>query len=570
MQSMAAGVVKSGEQPRGVTCGLCFGVLRQPLTLRCEHSYCAECVRLRLESQAGDGFACLLCNVLHANVSKQNLNNFADATLAAHVKTVASGAMDRPMCQWCEEVPAAIQCSECMFVYCSECNTAVHKSAAKRGHTTGKMIADTQTLRGMQRKCHNRGHEEYRAEFYCTQCEEMCCAYCLQVGPHRNHENMSIARAASEVRQQMSRDVEAIAQTKSLLENQAGELNRVVTQYVNSYDSVENLITERFDHFKQQLMQREVEVRKLLAALRESGDVSLTSTRKLFLSKFNALNEAMLRFERIQHGGSDCDVLEGRTSMRSYLNSEVPVVTGTGFRLSDLGDMVITGLDLHLDLQATPGATTHATNSLQRSRPGGLSLGGAITARQTGENINGKWRPNEGLSVYPETPMRLTFHVDDEVEATVRSDGVFLRCIPREGDGLTQIGVRSKELMEQVLRMFPEDGGFVTWRIRLESVVESFVGVVERTGSDVIPNGFYWRPTSSGIVDGQIGHRSPLTSRLPVCSNGDVLRFTYDVENRSLHLAVNGKNFGVLITELHPHIAACFIFYPREALTVLA
>ncbi|RNF26415.1 putative zinc finger protein [Trypanosoma conorhini] len=567
---MTTDVVVKLEEPRGVTCGLCFNVLNHPLTFDCQHSYCADCVRAKLETQSSNGFACPLCTLFYPAVSLRNLENFSDATLANHVKRIANGADGQDMCQWCEEVPAVVHCNECMFVYCSDCNAAVHKSAAKRGHVTGK-IGDQQKLRGIHKKCHIRGHEEYRAEFYCSPCEEMCCAYCLQVGPHKNHDNTSVARAAADVRQQLSRDMGLITEKKMRLESQASELNRVTAQYFASYDNVENLLTERFEHFKQQLLQREVELRKLLASLRESGDASLVSSRKLFLMKLNALNEAMLRFRHIQQGGSDYEVLESRSLLYSFLKTEAPAVLGSGFRVSNLGDMVISGLDLQLDLQTVRAAEPQSTDPVERMMTNGTSAGG-VTTRQSGEAVNGNRRLRAGVALPPEAPLRLTFPLDDDVEATAKSDGVLLRCVARGGGGggVTQIGVRSKELLETVARLFPEDGGRVTWRVRLESIAESFLGVVEKTDATAIPEGFYWCPTRSGVVDGHIGHLNPLLQQLPVCRNGDVLCFTYEVRERTLGLALNGEDCGIILTDLHPRIAACFIFYPGEALTVLS
>ncbi|ESL11970.1 zinc-finger protein [Trypanosoma rangeli SC58] len=565
---MATDITASIEEPRGVTCGLCFNVFNNPLTFECQHSYCADCVRNKLDLQNGDGFACPLCTVLYPTVSVRNLHTFADAVLASHVKIVANGDDGQSICQWCEEAPAVMQCSECMFVYCSDCNAAVHKSAAKRGHVTGRIGAQ-QKLRGIQKKCHVRGHEEYRAEFYCLQCEEMCCAYCLQVGPHKNHDNTSIARAAADVRQQLSRDMSLITEKKMCLESQASELNRVTTQYFTSYDSVENILTERFEHFKQRLMQREVELRKLLAALRESGDASLIASRKLFLMKLNALNEAMLRFQHIQHSGSDHEVLESRSLLYSFLKTETPSVLGSGFKVSNLGDMVISGLDLQLDLQTVHAAEPQKAAPVEQMMANG-SPPGSLTTRQPGESMNGNRRFLGASALSAETPLRLTFPVDNDVEATVKSDGIQLRCVTRGGGGATQIGVRSKELMENVARLFPEDGGYVTWRIRLESIAESFVGVVEKSDATNIPEGFYWCPTRSGVVDGRIGHLSPLVQQLPLCRNGDVLRFTYEVREGALRLGLNGSDCGVILTGLHPRIAACFIFYPGEALTVLS
>ncbi|PWU96626.1 putative zinc finger protein [Trypanosoma cruzi] len=230
--------------------------------------------------------------------------------------------------------------------------------------------------------------------------------------------------------------------------------------------------------------------------------------------------------------------------------------------------MMISGLELHLDLQTMHGMELHSTDSTERKPNNGPPSGG-MTTRQPSEATNGNRNFVGGSTLPPERPLRLTFPVDDDVEATLKGDGVLLRCVTRGGGGSTQIGVRSRELMETVGTLFPEDGGCVTWRIRLELITESFVGVVEKTDAAAIPEGFYWCPTKSGVVDGHIGRPTPIVQQLPVCRNGDVLRFTYDIRERTLRFGLNGSDRGVILTELHPRVAACFIFYPGEALTVL-
>lgn len=542
------------SEQRVITCGICFCTMTSPVTLSCKDSFCVRCISDALAQNNDNGFLCPLCAMPHVELSSQTLPSLMDADLQAYIEQLTHGSLNHRVCQWCEEVPATAQCDKCMCIYCDECSAAVHKAAAKRGHV---VVLLTEANKNYMTHCKQVGHEEYRAEFYCVQCEQLCCAYCLQIGPHKDHPNMHVSRAAMETRQQMTRDLQQLAQRKARIEADAAELNRVTALYQSSYDSVENMITDRFNQFKQQLLQKELEVRKVLATLRGSGDAMLTSARRQFLLKLNGTNEGLLRFVALQSDGADYEILEGRTMLGSFLNTDTPVVHGGGFKLSAMGDMAITGLEVRLDLHED------AKYGGQAGVVGHLSASARVEEQ------------GEALADSPARlgPLRLSFPVDSDVRLGRTADGVKLTCVARARGGDTQIGVRSRETLANVARAFPEDKGRVTWAVRLDDVKDSFFGVVEksrRRGEE--PRGFYWKPMSPGVVDGDLGQRRLEAVRsLPACEDGDVIVFTFDAARRTLSLSLPHRrvHIGPVLAELNTDIAACFIFCPGESITVL-
>jgi hypothetical protein len=72
-----------------------------------------------------------------------------------------------------------------------------------------------------------------------------------------------------------------------------------------------------------------------------------------------------------------------------------------------------------------------------------------------------------------------------------------------------------------------------------------------------------------GQHDGRIGRATNVLRSLPACRTGDVLRFTYEYSSRSLKLAINNSDRGVIVTDVPPSVAPCFIFRPSEQLTLL-
>ncbi|CAD2218038.1 hypothetical protein, conserved [Angomonas deanei] len=342
-----------------------------------------------------------------------------------------------------------------------------------------------------------------------------------------------------------------LTQNRQRLETQANELHRVSKQYTDTYDSVENIISERFAAFKQQLVQRELEARNALSALRDAGDVTLTTTRKAFLSRLNDVNVGLLRFRTLENNGADYEVLENRSKIHACANAEVPSIMGRGFQLTNIGDLVLTGLEVTLDLNSSD-------NRMESP---------AAKGRQPVANNNLQVAIQK--SAPPPVPLRLTFPVDDNVQASVGEDGVFLRCVAKHGNGV-QIGVRSRETLSSIINRYPRDNGNVSWQVRLENIKDTFLGVVEKTrNSAVLPDGFYWKPASNGITDGNIGRITPQADRLPFCKNGDLVRFLYNDVSQSLQVTVNNTNCGEIVTALNGNILACFIFFPGESLTLM-
>ncbi|EPY29189.1 zinc-finger protein, conserved [Strigomonas culicis] len=361
------------------------------------------------------------------------------------------------------------------------------------------------------------------------------------------------------MRKRLPVDVEALTHGKARLENQANEMNRTAVHYEDSYDAVENTITERFASYKQQLIQAELAARSALSSLRESGDVTLTGARKSFLSKLNGITYHLLVFQSLQHGGADYEILESRSQLDTCMKAEVASIAGRGFDVRNTGEFKVESLDIVLDLQS-------GKDPLQSFKSTAAAAGGRGPSPLKITDYGTSPTP---ASQQVQLPLRLTFPVDEDVQATVQPDGVFLRCVARQRGGV-QIGVRSRETFKDIMERYRKDEGRVSWRVRLGNVRDTFIGVVEKLHeSSASPEGFYWKPAVQGVVDGSIGTPTSNVRNLPVCRTGDVVRFLYDGNNRCLQVFLNETNCGVILNDVHAGMSACFIFFPGETLTLL-
>eukprot|EP00759_Apiculatamorpha_spiralis_P032221 PhF_6_TR33708/c0_g1_i2/m.49466 len=200
------------------TCGLCFNLLQDPITIECGDTFCLACLRNYMERHtAAEGVVCIMCQRHNRNIKSTNLTNYRNTEIAQRVKELGSPANDVPRCDWCEDQLASQYCSTCNYSLCPECVVAVHKNSAKRGHTTTPIQEGRRPAAGY-RKCAQKGHEEFRAEFFCIKCQVTVCVYCLQTGVHRGHDNITVSDAAADVRQQLTRQVEEVLHVKSRMD----------------------------------------------------------------------------------------------------------------------------------------------------------------------------------------------------------------------------------------------------------------------------------------------------------------------------------------------------------------
>jgi len=393
------------------------------------------------------------------------------------------------------------------------------------------------------------------------------CVYCLQTGVHRGHDNIPVTDAAADVRQQLMRQVEEVQHVKARLDGVVQELNRVTTFYEESYDHVEQSITDRFATYQQQLLKKEAEVRELLQSLRINGDQTISECRRETLRNMNSVNEAIARGKRLQSNASDAEVLENRIVLNTFQRMEMPIVAGTGFRFTDPGDLNLAGIGISLDIGVKTPNMTAVSGAGPNNQPAAM-----MTMPHTGQSYNatrggaasvvtssvGGPIPAPNASVR-RRKQQITFPEDAEVEVREVQDGTLFRCV--ETTMSRQVGIRANETFID---------GVNTWKVRLDRVFEGGVGIMCVGGTqEVAPGeGFFWKPGRQAY-EGRLGIPTDLVAKHPVTRAGDTLRITFDADKRQLRVAHNGIERGVLLTGVQGHVTPCFVFSAGECVTLL-
>lgn len=303
-----------------ITCGFCFSPIDKAVKLDCDHNFCYDCAeahQLTVEDTDKKSVTCPLCR---SASFISDLDSRLNEDLNRYIALLKGGSSAQFLCQWCQLVPATKQCNSCTAAYCEDCFVAAHKLAGRRKHEMHPLVDPPNSFKV---RCTHTGHEEYKAEFFCTECDELCCAYCLRVSPHLGHSNTDLESAAAEAKRQMEAERPEVNKTKRRLKETTETFLTLAKRYTSTYDKITGSVKSRFDALRQQIDEKEKETYIMLSSLRNLGDEQMMRSRLDLLLKMNAFLSAVLR---IESSNSHSMVLHNRSLLREFLANEVRYV----------------------------------------------------------------------------------------------------------------------------------------------------------------------------------------------------------------------------------------------------
>ncbi|XP_056417065.1 tripartite motif-containing protein 5-like [Hyla sarda] len=138
-----------------LTCAVCLGVFREPVTLpRCSHNFCKSCV--------------LECATPHMWTVVQPRNGqygTVSCPLCRKVSTLAGGLAALPVNTTLAEIVRLLP----------------QTGRAKEGPSAGATGGDAEPVHNGSGKNSCAEHPEYRLELFCKNCEQACCGKCVSL-----------------------------------------------------------------------------------------------------------------------------------------------------------------------------------------------------------------------------------------------------------------------------------------------------------------------------------------------------------------------------------------------------
>ncbi|XP_073468103.1 E3 ubiquitin/ISG15 ligase TRIM25-like [Aquarana catesbeiana] len=188
----------SADLRKELECSVCLNTYTDPVTLKCGHNFCRDCIGRVLDTQEeSGGYSCPECRdefqertALRRNIT---LRNIVETFLSAQPDQEESGVF----CTYCihTPVPAVKSCLHCEAFLCDN-HLRVHSKSPEH------VLCDPATSLE-NRKC---SFHKKILEYYCTEDSTCICVYCLFIGEHRGHQVETLDEA-SEMKKKKLRNV---------------------------------------------------------------------------------------------------------------------------------------------------------------------------------------------------------------------------------------------------------------------------------------------------------------------------------------------------------------------------
>ncbi|XP_040191600.1 E3 ubiquitin/ISG15 ligase TRIM25-like [Rana temporaria] len=187
----------SGDLRKELECSICLDIYTDPVTLKCGHNFCRDCIGRVLDTLEGSGgFPCPECReefqdrpALRRNITLRNIvENFLSAQPDQKSEFFCTYCIHTP-------VPAVISCLLCDASLCDD-HLRVHSKSPE--HVLCELTSSPEN-----RKC--SVHNEL-LKYYCTEDSTCICAYCRLALEHQGHQ-VETLDVASEMKKKKLRNV---------------------------------------------------------------------------------------------------------------------------------------------------------------------------------------------------------------------------------------------------------------------------------------------------------------------------------------------------------------------------
>ncbi|EDO45062.1 predicted protein, partial [Nematostella vectensis] len=178
-------------------CPVCLGEYKNPMLLRCYHSFCLRCVQELLHQSGEKGVVkCPQCRtemeVKRRLKSNFYINNLLDLMDETRLKAKARDPL--VCCDHCQPLISAaeVKCVHCKVSLCRACigphceHMPTQPHTIKELATKAELEEELPAAREDFKTCAKHGLD---LRFYCCTCELLMCRECLSVN-HWNHEYM--------------------------------------------------------------------------------------------------------------------------------------------------------------------------------------------------------------------------------------------------------------------------------------------------------------------------------------------------------------------------------------------
>ncbi|KAM4031323.1 E3 ubiquitin/ISG15 ligase TRIM25-like [Anomaloglossus baeobatrachus] len=163
-----------------LTCSICLNLYSDPVTLKCGHNFCRECIESVLDTQKGsEAYSCPECRAefLERPVLQRNTTLCKAPFTPEHF--LSQEEHEDVFCTYCIHTPV-VASKTCLMCEASLCDLHLTVHSKSPEHV---LIQPTKSFRN--RRC---SHHNKVFTYYCTEDAECLCVSCCLGEKHRGHQ----------------------------------------------------------------------------------------------------------------------------------------------------------------------------------------------------------------------------------------------------------------------------------------------------------------------------------------------------------------------------------------------
>ncbi|XP_073492185.1 E3 ubiquitin/ISG15 ligase TRIM25-like [Aquarana catesbeiana] len=288
-----------------LSCSICLNLYTEPVSLRCGHNFCRDCMVTALDTQEGSGvYSCPECREQYVErptlEKNRKLCNIVDNFRSAQQKEKSE-----ILCTYCLSSPVAAvkTCLQCEISMCVEHLTAHNKTV---DHV---FIEPTSSF--SSKKCSI--HKEL-LKYYCSEDAICLCVSCCLVGKHKEHEVELLEEALEKKKEKLRNVLENMTTKREKTEKKILNLQDHKRKSQEKADDEKERVTALFEDIRRQL---EVQEQRVLSEIsRQVEEVSLSVirlTKQLEIQK-DELSRKIGHFEKLCNMTDPITVLQDEES----------------------------------------------------------------------------------------------------------------------------------------------------------------------------------------------------------------------------------------------------------------
>ena len=273
-------------------CSICKGIVKDPRTLPCFHSYCKDCLdkyvkHHRVNKPDIEDLNCPVCRTNFTldpeGVEGMPGNHFICNML--DVMTVQNRVKGVPCSNHCQE-PTVGRCITCEMFMCNKCLQAHKNWAPFRDHSVLSMeeLSKPENKAKIKGQSHCKKHNKKKLKFYCETCNELICRRCMEFDHLRpDHVCLPLETIAE-------KKLEALKLNYLTFEENLSRGNEKLRKLSNVVESLKDNI----ETVRRKIYQEKSETLAKISCMFEEKEKSLVNkAEKIYNENMSAVTEEM-------------------------------------------------------------------------------------------------------------------------------------------------------------------------------------------------------------------------------------------------------------------------------------